>query len=153
MTDINVKNAVTSARNICDSIYPTYTFANLKMSFTQWHSDAQQNREGTILSCWLINLWPSDAIWQHRSLSTLALVMACCLMTPNHYLNQCVDSSSMGFYNTHLRLNTLVRLIAYFPWATELTITSFHVLLDTAITNIVSNFQRNCIHSHLSLQQ
>ena len=33
------------------------------------------------------SLWPSDAIWQHRS--TLAPVMACCLMAPSHYLNQC----------------------------------------------------------------
>ena len=31
----------------------------------------------------------SDAIWRHRSGSTLAQVMACCLMAPSHYLNQC----------------------------------------------------------------
>ena len=31
----------------------------------------------------------SDAIWQQRSGSTLAQVMACCLMAPSHYLNQC----------------------------------------------------------------
>ena len=38
----------------------------------------------------LVNsLWPSDAIWQHRSVSTLAQVMACCLPPPSHYLNQC----------------------------------------------------------------
>ena len=36
-----------------------------------------------------INSWPSDAIWRHRSGITLAQVMACCLMAPNHYLNQC----------------------------------------------------------------
>ena len=37
----------------------------------------------------LINsLWPSDAIWRQRSGSTLAQVMACCLMAPSHYLNQ-----------------------------------------------------------------
>ena len=34
------------------------------------------------------SLWPSDAIWWQRSGSTLAQVMACCLMTPCHYLNQ-----------------------------------------------------------------
>ena len=34
-------------------------------------------------------LWPSDAIWRQRSWSTLAQVMACCLMTVSHYLNQC----------------------------------------------------------------
>ena len=37
----------------------------------------------------LISLWPSDAIWQQRSGSTLAQVMACCLTAPSHYLNQC----------------------------------------------------------------
>ena len=31
----------------------------------------------------------SDAIWWERSGSTLAQVMACCLMAPSHYLNQC----------------------------------------------------------------
>ena len=35
------------------------------------------------------SLCPSDAIWCHRSGSTLAQVMACCLMAPSHYLNQC----------------------------------------------------------------
>ena len=35
------------------------------------------------------SLWPIDTIWQHRSGSQLAQVMACCLMAPNHYLNQC----------------------------------------------------------------
>ena len=35
------------------------------------------------------SLRPSDAIWRHRSGSTLAQVMACCLTAPSHYLNQC----------------------------------------------------------------
>ena len=39
------------------------------------------------------SLWPSDAIWghttRHRSGSTLAQVMACCLAAPSHYLTQC----------------------------------------------------------------
>ena len=34
------------------------------------------------------SLRPSDAIWRHRSGSTLARVMACCLTAPSHYLNQ-----------------------------------------------------------------
>ena len=33
--------------------------------------------------------WAGDAIWRHRSGSTLAQVMACCLTAPSHYLNQC----------------------------------------------------------------
>ena len=35
------------------------------------------------------SLGPSDAIWRHRSGSTLTQVMACCLTAPSHYLNQC----------------------------------------------------------------
>ena len=34
-------------------------------------------------------VWPSDVIWRHRSESTLAQVVACCLTAPSHYLNQC----------------------------------------------------------------
>ena len=34
------------------------------------------------------SLWSCDVIWWHRSGSTLAQVMACCLMAPSHYLNQ-----------------------------------------------------------------
>ena len=48
------------------------------------------------ISHWLIkvkatllnSLWPCDVICQHRSESTLAQVMACCLTAPSHYLNQ-----------------------------------------------------------------
>ena len=38
---------------------------------------------------YLNSLRPSDAIWRHRSGSTLAQVMGCCLTTPSHHLNQC----------------------------------------------------------------
>ena len=31
----------------------------------------------------------SDVIWEHRSGSTLAQVMTCCLTAPSHFLNQC----------------------------------------------------------------
>ena len=40
-------------------------------------------------NCMFNSLWPSDAIWRHRSGSTLAQVMAGCLTAPSHYLNQC----------------------------------------------------------------
>ena len=35
------------------------------------------------------SLWPADAIWLYLSGSTLAQIIACCLMTPSHYLNNC----------------------------------------------------------------
>ena len=38
---------------------------------------------------WVNSLRPREAIWWHRSGSTLAQVMACCLTAPSHYLNQC----------------------------------------------------------------
>ena len=38
---------------------------------------------------WVNWLWPCDTIWRQRSGSTLAQVMAWCLMAPSHYLNQC----------------------------------------------------------------
>ena len=38
---------------------------------------------------WVNSLRPGDAIWRHRSGSTLAQVMACCLTAPRHYLIQC----------------------------------------------------------------
>ena len=30
-------------------------------------------------------LWPNDITWRHKSGSTLAQVMACCLVAPSHY--------------------------------------------------------------------
>ena len=39
-------------------------------------------------SQWVNSLCPSDAIWWHQFWSTLAQVMACCLMARSHYLNQ-----------------------------------------------------------------
>ena len=47
--------------------------------------------EWSLMSEIVNSLWPSDAIWQHRSCrfgTILAQVMACCLEAPNHYLNQ-----------------------------------------------------------------
>ena len=39
--------------------------------------------------CNFNSLWPIDTTWRHKSGSTLAQVMACCLMAPSHYLNRC----------------------------------------------------------------
>ena len=35
------------------------------------------------------SLWPGDVILRHKTGSTLARVMVCCLAAPSHYLNQC----------------------------------------------------------------
>ena len=42
-----------------------------------------------VISILIKSLRPSDAIWRHRSRTTLVQVMACCLTAPSHYLNQC----------------------------------------------------------------
>ena len=42
-----------------------------------------------ITTVYIVNsLWPSDALWCHRSGSMLKQVNACCLMAPSHYLHQ-----------------------------------------------------------------
>ena len=50
----------------------------------------------SMLSTYLVSfsfdsLWPSNAMWWHRSGSTLAQVLACCLMEPNHFPNQLLN--------------------------------------------------------------
>ena len=37
----------------------------------------------------VFSLGPSDTKWSHRSEWILAHVMACCLTTPSHYMDQC----------------------------------------------------------------
>ena len=63
-------------------------------------------------------LWPSDAIWQHRSESTLAQVMACCLTAPSHYLKINLDFSLERFPGIHLRVisHTMDLLWEKFQW-------------------------------------
>ena len=47
------------------------------------------------------SLRPSDAIWWHRTVSTLAQMMACCLMAPRKYLNQYWLIISQIMYHSH----------------------------------------------------
>ena len=56
-----------------------------------WSDDFIQNCPGDLQklqTLWVNSLLPNDVIWWNRSGSTLAQVMACCLMAPSHYLNQ-----------------------------------------------------------------
>ena len=73
------------------------------LSLTNKPAD-EPNRDGVYshYNSWYMTMWrtrcvtahvfnslrPSDAIWRHRSGSTLAQVMACCLTAPSHYPNQ-----------------------------------------------------------------
>ena len=45
-------------------------------------------------------LWPSEAIWWHKSGSPWAQVMACCQMAPSHYWNQCCLLNSEVLWNS-----------------------------------------------------
>ena len=94
------------------------------------------------------SLWPRDAIWWHRSGSTLAQVMACCLMAPSHYLSQCwfiiIDvlwHSSVSqvpkklIYNKCLEI-ALLQLQPHLPGANELNISVLHHIPSSNITEI-----------------
>ena len=59
--------------------------------------------------------WPSGAIWHHRSWSTLVQVVACCLMAPSHYLNQCWLSTSDVFWQSQ-EVNFTGNAEDIYPW-------------------------------------
>ena len=64
--------------------YPLCVFSQASHASSDSQSPSMSHTPHTVNS-----LWPSDAIWQQRSGSILAQVMACCLTAPSHYLNQC----------------------------------------------------------------
>ena len=83
-----------------DSHYKGKTVSSLSYSYNEnahtWKDGGLYLKQGPTISefiCKFIpffnSLWPSDTIWRHKSGSTLAQVMACCLAAPSHYLNQC----------------------------------------------------------------
>ena len=61
-------------------------YSHSHANFTTWRTIRDMVQANTLRLNWF---GPSEAIWQHKSGSTLAQVMACCLMAPSHYLNQC----------------------------------------------------------------
>ena len=69
---------------------------------------------GTVIN----SLGPSDAIWRHGTRSTLAQVMACCLMAPSHYLNQCwliiskvLWQAPVGYFKRDTPIHKLIILV------------------------------------------
>ena len=61
-----------------------------RLIVTIYHiSNGHQGMSWHKLITYTNSLWPSDVIWRQGSRSTMARVMACCLMAPSHYLNQC----------------------------------------------------------------
>ena len=50
----------------------------------------------------LNSLWLSDATERHRSISTFAQVMACCLTTPSQHPNRCWPIISEAYWHSSL---------------------------------------------------
>ena len=70
----------------------------------------------TVIRAWLNLLWSDDAMWWHRSESTLAQAIDCCLKAPDHYMDQCwlipVTSTRGQFHKIYkLHVNILYIVI------------------------------------------
>ena len=80
-----------SGNGLLPDWYQVITQTSAFILLINWTHGKKKCKMSAILFRFLYfnSLWPSDAIWQHRSGSTLAQVMACCLTAPSHYLNQC----------------------------------------------------------------
>ena len=80
-------------------LHHTYILSYFKAIISPGYHNSKQNSKQNkndlaLMRCqaiiWTINsLCPSDAIRRQGTESTLAHIMACCLMAPSHYLNQC----------------------------------------------------------------
>ena len=87
-------------------------------------------------------LWPSIAIWWHRSRSKLVQVMACSLLAPSPYLNQCwflinevlwhhLHAIPQGAAKIQVRINMktiIFNLLQHLPGGNELTLVTEPVL-------------------------
>ena len=64
------------------------------------------------------SLWPSDAIWWHRSRSAMAQVMAWCLMASSHYLNHCwCTISNIQWHSYNIYYPVHIFIVCYTSWA------------------------------------
>ena len=89
------------------------------------------------------SLWPSDVIQWHRSGPWMAQVVACRLMAPNHYLNQCWFSL-VEFCGIHLTAISKCYFHVHFPPVSTWTVcysTPYHyndVIIGTMVSQITS---------------
>ena len=94
------------------------------------------------LICDNYSLWFSDTIWGHRTGSTLAHVMACCLMAP---LPEPINLSSIMYCGIHLR----TILLAIF----KISVTQLHLKIKYHQTSNISGINsKNFSVSRLVLQ-
>ena len=99
------------------------------------------------------SLWPTDAIFRHRSMSTLAQIMVCRLTAPNHYLNQYWliingvlwhspkinfqgSAHCVNFYNEFEKCICKKKNIPHFPRANELKTTNTTKRMTTESVHI-----------------
>ena len=78
----------------CHYIHANWNYLNQLTIDKIWFNAMEWNfyPKWVVFSCcgqWVNSLWPSFNIFWYRSGSTLAQAVACCLMAPRHYLNQC----------------------------------------------------------------
>ena len=88
LTNLACKGLSFNCCDLCDTCLHSLVIVPVILECDDDDSLFEDSRE-TYQAGLLNSLWPNDAIWRHRSRSTLAQVMACCLTTPSHYLNQC----------------------------------------------------------------
>ena len=92
-----------------------------------------RKKQKTTGCTWVNPLWPSDAVWQHRSAWTLAQVMTFCLTGPSHYLNQfwsCCGISMRRVSQEVIRISickislniALFKLLTHMLWDNELIV-------------------------------
>ena len=84
-------------------------------------SEVHQCHKGLLLN----SLWPDDAIWRYGTRSTLDQVMACCLMAPSHYVNQCwliisevplLHLRALSLDDVKIQINKIRLKIAVLKW-------------------------------------
>ena len=124
-----VSSCVSTRSWLCRVIAATWTSCWSPTSSTIMISHFLSLLQPWVREQFVTSLWPSDAIWQHTSGSTLAQVMAWYLTAPSHYLNQCwlimievmwhLPENKLLFYARIVKI-THFRLLPHLPGASEL---------------------------------
>ena len=83
------RNSIAKALELRFSCTNPFIYSSTQITTAVWWTRKKIDCDLKSIPTSLNSLWPSDAIWQHRSGSTLVHVMPCCLMAPSHYPNQC----------------------------------------------------------------
>ena len=86
------------SRVVSQSNWPAITmFPSSTCILNFWSSLPAEKK---ITGYFIDSLCPSDVIWQHRYCSTMAQILACCLMAPSHYLTSSWRRHQMETFST-----------------------------------------------------